>query len=141
MVDFTPVPALCGGLLIGAGASLLLLGIGRIAGVCGIVGSLLDAPRSPDAGWRTAFIVGLAFSGLVGFALAPASVTNVANSPPALVGAGLLVGYGARLANGCTSGHAVCGIGRGSTRSIVATCTFMLTAGVTVFLVRHVVGR
>lgn len=141
MADFTPVPSLIGGLLIGASASLLLLGLGRIAGVCGILGSLLDVPRAPDAGWRTAFILGLAFAGLVGFAVWPGSVTSATASPPMLVLAGLLVGYGTRLGNGCTSGHGVCGIARGSIRSIVATCTFMLTGAITVFVLRHVVGK
>lgn len=141
MADFTPAPSLIGGLLIGTSASLLLLGLGRIAGVCGILGSLLDAPRAPDTGWRTAFILGLAVAGLVGFAVWPGSVTSATPSPPMLVLAGLLVGYGTRLGNGCTSGHGVCGIGRGSIRSIVATCTFMLTGAITVFVLRHVVGK
>lgn len=137
MADFTPLPALLGGVLIGAAASLLLLGIGRIAGVCGVVGRLLDAPRAPDAGWRTAFILGLVFAGLVGAAQAPSTIGSASGSIPVLVASGLLVGFGTRLANGCTSGHGVCGIGRGSVRSVLATCTFMLTGGLTVWIVRH----
>lgn len=140
MQHFTPLPALLGGLLIGAAASLLLLGGGRIAGICGMVGAAMEDPRSVDAGWRRTFLVGLVFSGLAGLALSPEAVGGSPASTPVLVTAGLLVGFGTRLGNGCTSGHGVCGLGRGSPRSLVATCVFMLTGGVTVFALRHLTG-
>ncbi len=143
MVDFTPVPALLGGVLIGLGASVLLLGGGRILGVCGITGSLLDNPSDDDAGWRRAFLIGLVFTGLAGSAFSPAlvGVPVLAEGPslvPMLVVGGLLVGFGTRMANGCTSGHGVCGIARGSARSLAATATFMVTGGLTVYVVHHV---
>lgn len=140
MDDFTPLPALLGGLMIGASAALLLLLNGRIAGISGILGGLL-APPSRETGWRVAFLAGLvlaplAYAGLGG-RLPPVSLGA---SAPLLVLAGLLVGFGARLGAGCTSGHGVCGIGRGSPRSLVATGTFMAVAIVTVFLIRHLAG-
>ena len=140
MTNFTPIPALLGGLLIGAAASIVLLGGGRIAGICGILGATLDAPRSLDAGWRKTFLVGLVFSGLVGLAAHPEAIGSSPASIPSLVAGGLLVGFGTRLANGCTSGHGVCGLGRGSARSLTATCVFMLTGGLTVFVMRHLVS-
>lgn len=140
MTDFTPVSALLGGLLIGTSATLLLVLTGRIAGISGIVGGLLT-PRRGDLGWRISFIAGLLIAPfafrLVGGAIPPL-VIDV--SPAVLVLAGLLVGFGTRLGAGCTSGHGVCGIGRASPRSLVATGVFMATAIATVFLTRHVLG-
>lgn len=128
-------PSLAGGLLIGAAAAGLLLVNGRIAGVSGILRRA--ASIRPDA-WRLAFLAGLAVSGLVGALLgvqSPAALTT--QSVPALAVAGLLVGLGTRLADGCTSGHGVCGLGNLSLRSLVATATFMGVAGLTVFVVHH----
>lgn len=132
---------LLGGALIGLSASLLLLANGRVAGISGVVGSLL-APTRGDIAWRVLFFGGLLTGGLLlawqhpmSFAPpAPLSVGRVA----LLVAAGLLVGFGTRLGNGCTSGHGVCGVSRGSVRSLAATLTFMATGVLTVFLVRHV---
>ncbi len=140
MNHFTPVPALLGGVLIGLSAVLLLLTDGRIAGISGIVAGLL-APRHGEIGWRIAFIAGmiaapLALAWLVG----AGQPISIARSPALLLGAGLLVGFGTRLGSGCTSGHGVCGLARFSPRSIVATLTFLLTAGLTVFVVRHAWG-
>ncbi|RKI64859.1 YeeE/YedE family protein [Corallococcus sp. AB049A] len=135
------LPPLLGGALIGLSASLLLLANGRVAGISGIAGSLL-APVRGDVLWRVLFLGGLLTGGLLLAWLRPGSF-----APPAslstggaglLVAAGLLVGFGSRLGNGCTSGHGVCGISRGSVRSIAATLTFMATAVLTVFLIRHV---
>ena len=140
MEGFTPVNALVGGALIGASASLLLLLNGRIAGISGILGGLL-APPSRETGWRAAFVAGLvlaplAYAGLGG-RLPP---VTVGASFPLLILAGLLVGFGTRLGTGCTSGHGVCGLGRGSSRSLAATCTFMAVAILTVLAARHLAG-
>ncbi|MBN9682515.1 MULTISPECIES: YeeE/YedE family protein [unclassified Corallococcus] len=135
------LPPLLGGALIGLSASLLLLANGRVAGISGIVGSLL-APVRGDISWRVLFFGGLLTGGLLlawlrpmSFA-APASLS--AGGVALLAVAGLLVGFGSRLGNGCTSGHGVCGISRGSVRSIAATLTFMATGVLTVFVIRHV---
>ncbi|QDE84006.1 YeeE/YedE family protein [Myxococcus xanthus] len=132
---------LLGGALIGLSASLLLLANGRVAGISGVVGSLL-APVRGDVAWRVLFFAGLLAGGLLLSWLRPGSFP-APSAPSAgglwlLAGAGLLVGFGSRLGNGCTSGHGVCGISRGSVRSIAATLTFMATGVLTVFLVRHV---
>ena len=137
----SPFVAIAGGLAIGGGAALLLLLTGRIAGVSGM---LATAVRIAGSGppWRlaAAFIVGLP----VGAALVSLFVRRpeieVTSSVPLLVVAGLLVGFGTRLGNGCTSGHGVCGIGRLSQRSIAATFTFMAAAMATVFVTRHMIG-
>ncbi|MHB2206386.1 YeeE/YedE family protein [Methylobacterium sp. CM6257] len=140
MDGFTPLSATLGGLMIGASAALFLLLNGRIAGISGILGGLL-APPSRETGWRIAFLAGLVLAPLVyaglGGSMPP---VTVATSFPLLVFAGLLVGFGARLGAGCTSGHGVCGIGRGSPRSLVATGTFMAVAIATVFVTRHLLG-
>jgi uncharacterized membrane protein YedE/YeeE len=132
---------LLGGALIGLSASLLLLANGRVAGISGVVGSLL-APVRGDIAWRVLFFGGLLTGGLLLAWLRPASFAAPASVSSGgvalLVGAGLLVGFGSRLGNGCTSGHGVCGLSRGSARSIAATLTFMATGVLTVFVVRHV---
>ncbi|MCY1035594.1 YeeE/YedE family protein [Corallococcus sp. BB11-1] len=131
---------LLGGALIGLSASLLLWLNGRIAGVSGIAGGVFGAARG-DRGWRLAFLAGLLGGGLLlRFAWPGTLGAPPVSSPWWLVVAGLLVGVGTRLGNGCTSGHGVCGISRGSRRSVVATLTFMATAILTVFVVRHVLG-
>jgi uncharacterized protein len=116
-----------------------LLSNGRINGICSIVGGLL-VPKSPDAGWRIAFVAGLLL-GAFAYALATGSVIPVTMqaSVPVLVAAGLLVGFGTRLGSGCTSGHGLCCIARLSKRSIVATSVFFGVAMLTVFLTRHVI--
>ncbi|MBB2960613.1 YeeE/YedE family protein [Methylobacterium sp. R2-1] len=130
-----------GGALIGASAALLLLASGRIAGISGIAGGLLS-PAGRDAVWRVAFLVGLLL-GPVLYRLAVGSwpEVRIEASWPLIAAAGLLVGYGTQLGSGCTSGHGVCGLARLSPRSIAAVVTFMATAIVTVFLVRHGVVR
>ena len=137
---FTPASALVGGLIIGTAAALLVLGNGRIAGISGIVGNLLKG-RSADSGWRLAFLAGLlAVPWLYRF-VAPMPTIKIDASPITLVIAGLLVGLGTRYASGCTSGHGVCGISRGSVRSMFATLSFMVAGFVTVFAVRHIMGN
>ena len=121
--------ALAGGALIGLAASLLLLFAGRIAGISGIVGRLLQRSADPgDLGWRVAFVVGLLAGGALVLAVLPEAIAPPpGRSALAVAIAGLLVGFGTRLGNGCTSGHGVCGLTRLSRRSLVATITFMLT--------------
>ena len=140
MTNFTPEAALIGGLLIGCSAALLLIVNGRIAGISGIIGGLMQA-RPGDIGWRLAFLAGLLLSSGVYTAVGGIMPdVEFRTSTELLVLAGLLVGVGTRLAGGCTSGHGVCGIGRGSLRSIAATATFMATALLTVFVTRHLLG-
>jgi uncharacterized membrane protein YedE/YeeE len=136
MTAFTPLTASAGGLLIGAAAALLWLACGRVAGVSGILGTALEAPGA-DGGWRVAFLAGLPLGALLVSALRGGLEIEVGASAPVLAGAGLLVGFGTQLGSGCTSGHGVCGLARGSRRSLVATLTFMATGALTVFVVRH----
>ncbi|WP_201865059.1 YeeE/YedE family protein [Microvirga soli] len=140
MENFTPASALIGGVLIGAAAALLLVLNGRIAGISGILGGLL-LPTSGEARWRLAFLAGMLAAPFL-YRAAGGALPNVAieASVPVLVVAGLMVGFGTRLGGGCTSGHGVCGIGRLSPRSLVATLVFMTTAVATVLIARHVVG-
>jgi uncharacterized membrane protein YedE/YeeE len=133
---FTPWLSLAGGLLIGAAAALLILFNGRIAGISGIVGGLL-APRRGDVDWRIAFILGLLSAPLAWGALTTMPRLHIGASLPLLVAAGLLVGVGTRVGSGCTSGHGVCGLSRGSPRSLAATATFMAAGFVVVFVARH----
>jgi uncharacterized membrane protein YedE/YeeE len=131
---------LAGGALIGLAASGLLLFNGRILGVTGIFAGILR-PHAGDRGWRLAFVAGLLAGGFVLIAAHfPTFPATTGHSAWWMAGAGLLVGYGTRLANGCTSGHGVCGISRLSRRSIVATITFISAGAATVYIVRHVVG-
>ncbi len=140
MEHFTPLASLLGGALIGLAASLLLLADGRIAGISGIVGGLLT-PTAGDTAWRALFVAGMLLGGFGLRYADPALVRmDLDRSVSALVAAGLLVGFGTRLGNGCTSGHGVCGISRGSARSIVATVTFMTTGILTAWVVGSVFG-
>ena len=134
----TPGSALAGGVLIGLAAAWLILEDGRILGASGLLGGLIP-PRSGDWRWRVLALLGLVLSPLVArFLFAPPAPVIEANAATLIVG-GLLVGFGTRLANGCTSGHGVCGLARLSPRSLAATATFMAAGFLTVFLVRHVV--
>jgi uncharacterized membrane protein YedE/YeeE len=138
--SFTPGAGLIGGVLIGAASALLLLANGKIAGISGILGRSFFSERG-DLGWRLAFLAGLPIGAAVATWLTDDGLGFAIGSDPLLlVAAGLLVGVGTQLGNGCTSGHGVCGVARGSRRSIVATSVFMLTALVVVFVVRHVLG-
>ena len=142
IVNFTPISALIGGALIGAAAVLLFLLNGRIAGVSGIAGRLL-APeirqRRDDIAWRVLFLVGLVIGAGLYNLWTPVAI-HINASVGLLTIAGLLVGFGTQLGGGCTSGHGICGIARLSPRSIVATVVFMVSAMITVFIMRHVVG-
>lgn len=135
---FTPVSALAGGALIGLAASVLWAVNGRTAGVSGILGGLVRPVRR-ELGWQVAFVAGLLLAGAAGAARYPEGFGRTPLAFGGVVLAGLLVGIGTKLANGCTSGHGLCGISRGSRRSLVATLTFMATAIVTV-AVQHFAG-
>ena len=132
---------LCGGLLIGLGAAVYLLGNGRIMGISGILGSLIDGSARDALAERLAFIAGLVgMPVLLRPLIAPEAQTHLTNNLGLVVLAGLLVGVGTRVADGCTSGHGVCGISRFSLRGIVATVFYILAGGVTLALLRHVWG-
>ncbi|WP_332814155.1 YeeE/YedE family protein [Ramlibacter sp.] len=138
-LHFTPWLSLAGGLLIGGAAALFILLNGRVLGISGILGGLL-APRPGDAGWRIAFLLGLAAAPATFWLLAPAGLLaapRIDAGLGTLVVAGLLVGFGTRYGSGCTSGHGVCGIARLSPRSLAATAAFMAAGFVTVYLLRH----
>ena len=123
-----------GGGLIGISAVLLLLFNGRIAGISGIVGSLLVHKPSKDNLWQMLFIIGLLVGAGIYVAIESELQIQMQASRSMLIVAGLLVGIGTRLGSGCTSGHGVCGIARRSQRSITATCVFMIVAALTVFI-------
>ena len=140
MESFTPIASTIGGLLIGVAAAGLLIFHGRIAGISGIAGGIFR--REPgDISWRVMFLVGLLAAGFGwSFFFPQAYLVEINRSPYALVVAGLAVGIGTQVGGGCTSGHGVCGIGRLSKRSTVATISFMITAALTVFVVNQVLG-
>jgi uncharacterized membrane protein YedE/YeeE len=129
------VRALAGGAVIGVSASLMLGLNGRVTGISGIVGGLV-APTAGDVGWRALFVAGLALGGAAAFAAMPEAFSVGATAPGVVLLAGLLVGFGTRVGNGCTSGHGVCGISRRSPRSLAATLTFIAAGAVTVLLTR-----
>lgn len=137
MAHFTPLQSLIGGLLIGFSTLLMIRLLGKIAGISGIVGQLWSADKD-DRAWRFAFVAGLLVSPLLYALFSPLPETSVVTSTPWLIVAGLLVGFGSRLGSGCTSGHGVCGLSRLSLRSLAATLTFMATAILVVWLLRHV---
>lgn len=138
---FTPWLSTLGGALIGVSASLMLLLEGRIAGISGIVGGLTH-PRPGDVGWRLAFVVGMVSAGVVGLLLAPELISaDLDRAPWMVVLAGLLVGFGTRLGNGCTSGHGVCGLSRQSPRSLASVLTFIAVGMIVAVLVDRIGGR
>lgn len=139
MAEFSWSSGLIGGILIGLSATLLLLANGRIAGISGIFNGAIFA-QSGDALWRWLFIGGLLIGTLIyeyGLATQPTPQGELV--PISMIIGGLIVGFGTRMGNGCTSGHGVCGLGRLSQRSLVAVLTFLATAFITVYIVRHVV--
>lgn len=138
--QFTPWSALAGGAIIGLAAALFLLFTGRVAGISGVVGGLFQ-PVPGDFAWRVLFAAGLAAGGLVASIVAPEALAWTAQrSLGAVAVAGVLVGFGTRLGNGCTSGHGVCGLSRLSRRSLVATLTFMATGALTATLAGALLG-
>ncbi|KKK99882.1 YeeE/YedE family protein [Rheinheimera mesophila] len=137
-INFTPLQSLLGGLLIGLATAFLWLLNGRIAGISGITAGTFIS-FGPERLWRLAFVLGLILSSWVWLLFVPLPEVQVTGNYWLLAIAGLLVGFGARLGSGCTSGHGICGLSRLSGRSLVATVTFMTVAVVTVFVMRHVV--
>jgi uncharacterized membrane protein YedE/YeeE len=138
---FTPFASFGGGLAIGLGAVLLMLGLGRILGATGIMSGLVFAENRSEFGWRAAMVVGMILApGLIFTVTGTMPEVNVPVSPAMIAVGGVIVGLGASLGSGCTSGHGVCGLSRLSVRSLVAVPTFMATAAITVLLIRHVFG-
>jgi hypothetical protein len=140
--DFTPWLSLGGGALIGGSAVLLMATNGRIAGISGLTAKVFARDSDGETrGVSALFVLGLLLAAPLYLLVSGGWPQQwVPSSPVLMAVAGLLVGFGASYGNGCTSGHGVCGISRGSARSIVATLTFMATAFVTVFVMRHVIG-
>jgi uncharacterized protein len=138
---FTPLHAMVGGLVIGSAAALYMLGLGRIAGISGLVGEPLrqlgrGLPWGPQLP-RLLFIAGLFAAPWFWQSFAPLPSVTIDSSTAMLVGAGLLVGVGTRMGGGCTSGHGVCGLSRFSMRSLVNVCAFMGAGALTTFVLRH----
>ena len=139
-LEFTPGPALLGGVILGLAAALYVHLHGRILGISGIVSGLFT-PKSGDVSWRLSVILGLLSAPLwaaVLFEMHPIQVIDASWS--AIVVAGLLIGFGAVYGSGCTSGHGICGLSSLSPRSMVATLSFMLAGFITVFVIRHMIG-
>jgi len=140
ITDFTPISALVGGLLIGTASAAALALNGKIPGISGVFGRILRGVPG-DTAWRIAFVLGLVAGGALTFGLyPPAAAFESSATLLQMALAGLLVGIGTRVGGGCTSGHGVCGIARGSKRSIVATLTFMLAGFLTVYVLRHLMA-
>lgn len=140
MENFTPIASSIGGILIGLGAAVMLVFNGRIAGISGIFEGVV-VPDEGNFGWKTAFLGGLLAGGALMFVLTPEwFAVDLERSVAGFVVAGLLVGFGTRLGNGCTSGHGVCGMSRMSARSVIATASFFVAGAATVFIVRHIAG-
>ncbi|HUS95505.1 MAG TPA: YeeE/YedE thiosulfate transporter family protein [Hyphomicrobiaceae bacterium] len=137
----TYLASLFGGALIGAAAVLLMAFHGRIAGITGILGALLPPAPAKDWTWRVAFLAGMVASPMLFWLVTGSPIAiSVPVSNPALIIGGIIVGIGVVFGSGCTSGHGVCGLARLSPRSIAAVAAFMTTAGITVYLIRHMAG-
>lgn len=133
--------AAIGGGMIGMAAALMIVFNGRIAGVSGVLGGLVLGEKGQETPWRALFLGGLMLGAvLVRWIRPDLAAAGLQTGWVGMIAAGLIVGFGARMGSGCTSGHGVCGIGRLSQRSIVATCTFMVAGFVTVFVLRHLLG-
>jgi uncharacterized membrane protein YedE/YeeE len=140
MMEMDWIMGLIGGLMIGSAAALFLLVNGRVMGASGLLGGLVDGSGRETAAERIAFIAGLVAVPAVLAWLMGGAQTNITTNPVVIIAAGLLVGIGTRLANGCTSGHGVCGISRLSLRGIVATVFYLLAGGLIMVAFRHVLG-
>jgi uncharacterized protein len=139
MTSFNPTSALLGGALIGLASAMLMMLIGRIAGISGIVGGCLSLAAGGKA-WRFAFIAGLILAPLAGGLLGYSAPMPQMPASLAIVSGGVLIGFGTRLGGGCTSGHGVCGMARLSKRSILATALFMIAAMAVVAIIRFGFG-
>lgn len=138
---FTPFASFGGGMAIGLGVVLLMLGLGRVLGATGIMSGLIFSDTRDERVWRVFMVVGMILAPLVMFAITGQMVEiTVPISPAMIIIGGVIVGFGASLGSGCTSGHGVCGLSRLSLRSAVAVPVFMATGAITVFLIRHGIG-
>ncbi|GLP88723.1 YeeE/YedE family protein [Tritonibacter mobilis] len=138
---FTPLMSFGGGALVGLAVVLLMLGLGRILGATGILSGAVFVTSRQEATWRVALIAGMLIApGAIFVVTGTMPEISVPSSPIMIVVGGLIVGLGASLGSGCTSGHGICGLSRLSLRSIVAVPTFMATAAITVYLIRHAFG-
>ena len=138
---FTPLMSFGGGALVGLAAVLLMLGLGRILGATGILSGAVFVISRQETTWRVALIAGMLIApGAIFAVTGTMPEISVPSSPIMIVVGGLIVGLGASLGSGCTSGHGICGLSRLSLRSIVAVPTFMATAAITVYLIRHAFG-
>jgi len=138
MIDyaqFTPLSALLGGSLIGLASLLLLLVNGRISGISGITGQLMNKPNSSNY-WSWVFIAGMLAGAVIGVSANNLTAPDIDSSWLSIIAAGLLVGAGTKIGSGCTSGHGICGIGRWSTRSIIATVTFLVSGIVSLYITK-----
>ena len=140
MIPIDWIYGLGGGILIGMAAALFLLVNGRIMGASGILGGMVDGSGKANLSERVAFVAGLVLVPAIAALVTGGAETYITGSLPLLILAGLLVGLGTRLANGCTSGHGVCGISRFSLRGIVATLAYLIAGGIAMYLARHVWG-
>jgi uncharacterized membrane protein YedE/YeeE len=138
--NFTPGSSLLGGMLIGLASALLVVFRGKIAGISGILGGLIDADTSANSHrlWRALFLIGIVGSSFFYEFFAPLPESNISASLGTLIVAGLLVGFGTRMGSGCTSGHGICGLSRLSYRSLIATISFMFSGFVICYLFLHV---
>lgn len=138
---FTPFASFGGGVLIGLGAVMLMLGLGRILGATGVLSGMVFVENREELSWRLALVLGMVLApGLIYAVTGVMPELTVPVSPAMIAIGGVIVGLGASLGSGCTSGHGVCGLSRLSARSLVAVPTFMVTTAITVFLIRHVFG-
>ena len=139
LIHFTPYASFAGGLLIGIAAAILILFNGRIAGVSGIIGQLLNGVNRDNL-WRIAFVLGIVVAPAIWQAWIGDLEIEIQTNALWLIIAGLLVGVGTSHGSGCTSGHGICGLSRFSMRSVIATLSFMMSGMLTVYIVRHVLG-
>ncbi|PCH50977.1 MAG: hypothetical protein COC17_03530 [Hyphomicrobiales bacterium] len=139
--EFTPYASLAGGLLIGLAAVLLMLSNGRIMGATGILSGIIMPSSVAELSWKSILLMGMVSAPiLLSLVFGYPTIVQVVSSTPMLVLGGLLVGIGGTLGGGCTSGHGVCGMARLSSRSIVATITFMISTTIAVYVLRHIIG-
>lgn len=139
MDKLTFIPPLVGGILIGLSVAILILTNGKIAGISGILGALMQIKNTPKNhySWRILFLFGLLASSYVYSFFAPLPVPEIVASKSSLIIAGLLVGFGTRMGSGCTSGHGICGLSRLSVRSFAATMSFMISGALICYLLLH----
>lgn len=141
ITEFTPLASLSGGLLIGLSAVLLMLFLGKIMGATGILSGIILPSSAAEFSWRSTLLLGMISAPiLMSLVFGYPAIVQVVSTTPMLVLGGLLVGIGGTLGGGCTSGHGVCGMARVSTRSIIATITFMISTTIAVYILRHIVG-